>query len=127
MIRVVARLRCLSPDTLLKCTAASSNVVATCFIGLMEFYYSPHVLILQDSPYYPPALKWLARSLLFSASLISVVIAWRGAREDIRNSMTLTVSESAAPIKRDEGITENRGESVPSKVAEATSTAHSDS
>lgn len=102
MNRVAAYLRSLSSDTLLKCTAAWCNIVATCFINLIEFYYSPHVLVLQSSPQYPVTLKWFARGLLFFfTSLTSVLIAWLGAMEDIRMAMTSKASQPAAYLSTD--------------------------
>ena len=84
MGRIPSWWRCLSLDTELKLAMACSNVVATCFIGLVELYYSPHVYLMESSPTYPEWLKWFARALLFMASALSVIIAWRGAREDFR-------------------------------------------
>lgn len=67
---------------------ACANLVATCFV-LLDLYNSPNVRVLQNSPNYPGSLKWLAKILLLSASVLSFVIAARGVKEDLRASRTV--------------------------------------
>ena len=74
---LTSKWRILSVDTRLKMSSACANLVATCFV-LLELYNSPNVRVLQNSPNYPGSLKWLAKILLLSASVLSFVIAARG-------------------------------------------------
>lgn len=116
MDRILLYWRCLSQETLLKLTSACSSIVATCFIGLVELYYSPHVYLMESSPTYPEWLKWFARILLVMASTLSVVIAVRAAREDFRRwmlkkhlshgTLSQTLGERFAPS---EGNEKNQG------------------
>jgi hypothetical protein len=77
---------------------------------------------MESSPSYPEWLKWFARTLLVIASTLSVVIAVRGAREDLRKWMfdkTLghgtpseTLGERSNPSVSDENIADVISESV---------------
>jgi hypothetical protein len=67
---------------------------------------------MESSPAYPEWLKWFARILLVIASTLSVVIAVRGAREDIRRwmlkehlsheTLSQTLGERSAPSESNE-------------------------